>query len=253
MKLTRQERAALRASFQEMGPADKAGYIWEYYKLPIALGLLALAFVCSTVYRQATKKEVLVYSALINVSAGDELASRLDEGFISAEGTDPKRAEVCLYQGLYLSEDPSPENHQYGYASRLKLMAAIEAKQMDVVLMNKEAYDIYSRNGYLLELDSLLSQDEALYRALEPSLTANTVVLEDNAIEYALNEASQYLAVTEEAMNGLDVSAFPMFQSAGFSEPVYLGVIANSPRLSAVIQYIEYLADGRSVEKSEVD
>ena len=30
MKLTRQERAALRASFQEMGPADKAGYIWEY-------------------------------------------------------------------------------------------------------------------------------------------------------------------------------------------------------------------------------
>lgn len=56
MKLTRQERAALRASFQEMGPADKAGYIWEYYKLPIALGLLALAFVCSTVYRQATQK-----------------------------------------------------------------------------------------------------------------------------------------------------------------------------------------------------
>lgn len=148
MKLTRQERAALRASFQEMGPADKAGYIWEYYKLPIALGLLALAFVCSTVYRQATQKEVLVYSALINVSAGDTLASQLNEGFLSAEGADPKKAEVSLFQGLYLSENPSPENHQYGYASRLKLMAAIEAKQLDVVLMNKEAYDIYSRNGY---------------------------------------------------------------------------------------------------------
>ena len=177
MSLSRQERDHLKASFQKMGPVDKIGYIWEYYKLPITVGLVALAFVCSMVYHEVTKKEVLVYSALINVSAGDELASRLDEGFISAEGTDPKRAEVCLYQGLYLSEDPSPENHQYGYASKLKLMASIEAKQLDVVLMNREAYDIYSRNGYLLELDSLLSQDEALYRALEPSLTANAVVL----------------------------------------------------------------------------
>ncbi len=239
MSLSRQERDHLKASFQKMGPADKAGYIWEYYKLPITVGLVALAFVCSMVYHEITKKEVLVYSALINVSAGDELASRLDEGFISAEGTDPKRAEVCLYQGLYLSEDPSPENHQYGYASKLKLMASIEAKQLDVVLMNREAYDIYSRNGYLLELDSLLSQDEALYRALEPSLTTNTVVLEDNAIEYALNEARRYQEVTEEAVNGLDLSPSPMFRDAGFPEPVYLGVIANSPRLPAVLRYIE--------------
>lgn len=242
MSLSRQERDHLKASFQKMGPVDKIGYIWEYYKLPITVRLVALAFVCSMVYHEVTKKEVLVYSALINVSAGDELASRLDEGFISAEGTDPKRAEVCLYQGLYLSEDPSPENHQYGYASKLKLMASIEAKQLDVVLMNREAYDIYSRNGYLLELDSLLSQDEALYRALEPSLTANTVVLEDNAIEYALNEAHRYQEVTEEAVNGLDLSPSPMFRDAGFPESVYLGVIANSPRLPAVLRYIGYLA-----------
>ena len=242
MSLSRQERDRLKASFQKMGPADKAGYIWEYYKLPITVGLVALAFVCSMVYHEVTQKEVLVYSALINVSAGDELASQLNEGFISTEGADPKRAEVCLYQGLYLSEDPSPENHQYGYASKLKLMASIDAEQLDVVLMNREAYDICSRNGYLLELDSLLSQDEALYRALEPSLTANTVVLEDNAIEYALNEAHRYQAVTEEAVNGLASSPSPMFRDAGFPEPVYLGVIANSPRLPAVLRYIGYLA-----------
>ena len=112
MSLSRQERDRLKASFQKMGPADKAGYIWEYYKLPITVGLVALALGCSMVYHEVTKKEVLVYSALINVSAGDELASQLNEGFISTEGADPKRAEVCLYQGLYLSEDPSPENHQ---------------------------------------------------------------------------------------------------------------------------------------------
>ncbi|MDE7244442.1 MAG: hypothetical protein K2O18_10805, partial [Oscillospiraceae bacterium] len=72
-------------------------------------------------------------------------------------------------------------------------------------------------------------------------LTTNTVILEDNSIEYALHETHRYKAVTEEAVNGLDLSAFPIFQEAGFPGAVYLGVIANSPRLPAVMEYIAYL------------
>ena len=61
---------------------------------------------------------------------GDDLESQLNEGFISASGVDPRKMEVYLYRGTYLSDDPSAENHAYGYASKLKLMAAIEAKQL---------------------------------------------------------------------------------------------------------------------------
>ena len=242
MSLTQKERADRKASFREMSLAKKAEYICEYYWRPIVVGLAALYLVFSTVYRQVTKKEVLLYSALINVSVGDELESQLNEGFVLASGANPKKAEVHLYGGLYLSDDPSVENHEYQYASKLKLMASIEAKQLDIVLMNKEAYDIYSQNGYLLDFRSVLSLDDSLYQILEPHLTTNTVILEDNSIEYALNEATRYHAVTEEATNGLDISMFPIFQESGFSDSVYLGVIGNSPRLPAVIQYIEYLA-----------
>jgi len=242
MKLTPEELAARRASFHGMSLSDKANYVFTYYKLPILLGVIAVSLVCSTVYRQVTKKEAVLYSAHINITAGDDLEAQLNEEFVSASGANPKKAEVYLYRGLYLSDNPSPENHEYQYASKLKLMAAIEAKQLDIVLMNKEAYDIFSQNGYLLDLHSLLSPDDSLYRLLEPHLTANTVILEDNAIEFTLGEANRYQAVTEKATNGLDVSAFPMFQEAGFPEPVYLGVVGNSPRFPAVIQYIEYLA-----------
>lgn len=110
---------------------------------------------------------------------------------------------------MYLADDPSPENHQYGYASKLKLMAAIEAKQLDVVL-------------------------------------------EGNAVEYTLTEASRYQADTKEVTNGLEISAFPMFQAAGFSEPVYLGVIANSPRISTVMQYIAYLTGPQPPAECEI-
>lgn len=241
MKLTKEERAARKDAFREMSVADKADYIFTYYKLPIVLALVALWFVSSTVYRQITKKEVVLYSAHINVSVGDDMERRLDEGFISAVGASPRKAEVYLYRGLYLSDDASTENHQYGYASRLKLLAAIEAKQLDVVLMNQEAYDILSQNDYLLDLSGFLSGDSSLYRLLEPYLSANTVIIEDNAIEYNLNEADEYVAVTKNVVNGIDVSAFPMFFEAQFSDAVYLGIIANSPRLPAVLQYIEYL------------
>lgn len=248
MRLTKEERAARRASFQKLSPADKAGYIYAYYKLPILLGLIALYLLCSAAYRQITKKEVLLYPALVNLSIGDDLESRLSEGFVSASGADLRKAEVYLYSGLYLSDGPSLENHEYAYASNLKVMAAIESKQLDIVLMNKEAYDIFSQKGYLLDLQSLLSSDDSLYQLLEPHLSQNTVILEDNSIEYILNEADQYQAATEEVVNGVDISAFPLFQEAGFLDSVYLGIVGNSPRLPAAVQYIEYLAAAQSAE-----
>lgn len=248
MKLTQKERDHLKASFRKMSLKDKVDYIFTYFRLPIVVGLVLLYFVCSTVYRQVTKKDVVLYSALLNISVGDDLEAQLNEGFISAIGYEPQKTEVYLYKGLYASNNPSAENHEYWYASRLKLMASIEAKQLDIVLMNKEAYDVYSQDGYLLDLNDLLSQDDSLYRILEPHLTANTVILEDNSIEYALNEAHRYHVVTEEVTNGIDVSSFPMFQEAGFADAVYLGVMPNTPRTSAVIEYIAYLAAGQSAE-----
>lgn len=242
MKLTKEERAARRNSFRAMSAAGKADYIFTYYKLPIILTLVALWFAGSTVYRQITKKEAVLYSAHINVSVGDDLERQLGEGFISAVDADPRKAEVYLYRGLYLSDDASTENHQYAYASKLKLLAAVEAKQLDVVLMNQEAYDILSQNEYLLDLSGFLSEDDSFYHLLAPHLSANTVIIEDNAIEYNLNEADEYIAVTKEAVNGIIVSAFPMFLEAQFPDTVYLGVIANSPRLPDVLRYIEYLA-----------
>lgn len=243
MKLTREDRKALRASFGKMSLGEKADYIYTYFKLPIFLGLLALVLVCSLIYHQVTKKAVVLYSAHINVAVGDDLASRLDGDFISYAGKDPRKAEVRIYQGVYLSDSPSQEDHQYSYASRLKVMSAIEAKELDVVLMNREAYDILSQSGYLWELPDLLGENAALREAAEPYLTASTVILEDNAIEYRLGEADRYEATTQEATNGMEVSALPAFADAGFPGRVYLGVIANSPRPDAARQYIQYLID----------
>ena len=238
MKLSREEQNARIDAFRRMGLREKLDYIFMYYRLPIALGLIALVVLCVTVSRALTKKEAVLYLGYANVAVGDALNVRLTEDFVRASGMDTGKKEILAYAGLYLSENPSAADHEYSYASRLKVLAAVNAKQLDLVLMNREAYDFLSRSGYLLDLSVFLAEDAAL----GPCLRENTVVLEDNAIEFRLNETETYQAVTEKVSNAVEVTALPPFRAAGFPDSVYLGVIANSPRFSAAVRYIHYLA-----------
>ena len=173
-----------------------------------------------------------MYLACVNVSAGEDMEARLTEDYLTCRGLNPKRTEVRLYRDLYLSDDPAAVDHEFAYASRMKLLATINSRQLDLVLMNREAYDLCSASGYLLDLSNMV--DSAF-------LTANQVILEDNAVEYNLNEAQEYTAVTETVYNALELTQLSVFQEAGFSGSVYIGIIANTPRLAACQDYLDYL------------
>lgn len=242
MKLTKQEKAARRAAFRNMSLEKKMEHIRTYYLWAIVLGLVALAILGSAVHRQLAKREPVLYLAMVNVAMGEELEDGLTGGFLRFTGADEKRQQVYLYRELYLSDDADTLNHEYAYASRMKLMGAAGARQLDLVLMNRESYDLLSHSGYLTELSSaLLAEDAALYEQLAPYLTVNDVVLSDNSIEYQLGEAETHDVETVPAQNGLEVTDLPLFAQAGFTDPIYLGVVTNSPRASGCVRYIEYV------------
>ena len=245
MSLSPQERSDRRAAFRRMDARQKLDYVFTYYKVPILLGVVLLAVLCSAVHRRVTAKEPVLYAALVNVAVAEPLENALTAQFVDWNGENPRKSEVYLYRDLYLSDDASVVNHEYAYASRLKLLGAINAKKLDVVLMNREGYDIFSRIGYLRDLSGLLSRDGALERELTPYLTENEVILEDNAIEYNLNEAASYEEITETVLNAVEVSGLPGLSAAGFSGSVYLGVIANSEREECVLRYLTYLLENR--------
>ena len=180
--------------------------IWTYYKLPIFLVLLAIYAVCYIGYRQATRKNEVLYLAMVNVSAGQQLTEQLTQGFLDQQGLTQKD-DVYLYNGLLLSEEA---DQQYVYASRMKIMGALAADQLDVVLMDAEARDAFLEEGYLADL-----------RTLDPSLTR----------EEGLDESGLWM----------DVSSSPLLEAAGFSDRVYLGVIRESPNPDRAAAFIHYL------------
>lgn len=215
---------------------------WDYYKLPIVVLCILLYILGYSLYGHFTHKETILYTALVNVSASDSLTEQLSTGFLDSLDQDTSKTTMQLYTGLYLTDDETNPYHEYTYASRMKILASIDGKQLDVVLMNKEAFDAFSQNGYLCDLEELLSSEDVdLYNRLKPHLVTNTVILEDNSTDLQLDPSITYQAVTEEHPFGLDLSQTSMISDAGFSDIVYLGIIANSPRTEEAIDYVRYL------------
>lgn len=233
---------AEKRKWKAMTRRERLGYIADYYKFPILVFLIAAYIIGYTIYGHVTKKETVLYTALVNVSAGDKLAGQLSEGFLSWGAFDGKSQTCQLYQNLYLAEDTSGETSGYVQASRMKLLGAIDGELLDVVIMNREAFDAFAQNGYLLNLEELLREKApALCEKLRSSLVTNISILEDNAMELYFAPSLTYEAKTLEYPMALALSGAPKIREAGFPEEVYLGVLSNSPRRETALQYLEYL------------
>lgn len=237
-----------KEQWKQLHSKQKIQYVWDYYKFPIAVCFIFLYIIGYTIYGHFSKNDIILYTALVNVSIGDQVNTQLSDGFINFIDADSSKNDVQLYTGLYLTNDRGDPNHEYTYASRIKIIASIDGEQLDIVLMNKEAFDTFSSNGYLCNLEYLLqNSDSDVYKKLKPYLVTNTVILEDNSEDLMVNESLDYQAVTEEYPMGLNVSQKGLFKQAGFKSDVYLGVIGNSPHMDMAVKYINYLySDSRN-------
>ncbi len=235
MRGSAKERREVREAFRKMTFGEKVSYICTYYKLPLFTAAVALIVLITTLVGNAVKKQPVLYAGWENVSFGEMLDHKLTDGYITFTQRAPKKYTVLVYRDLYISDEPSGENHQYAYASKIKVLGAISAKQMDLVVMNGEAYRQMSESGFLLDLSA--------YVELQPYLVSNQVIVEDNAVEYSLGESETYSSVTETAANAVDASGFPIFRNAGITENLYIAIIANSPRQEECLNYILYLLD----------
>ena len=241
MKRSHKEWARLQDSFKQMTPGQKLDYIFAYYKLPLFTACVVVALLISSVWHALTKKETVLYVAYVNVTAGETLDRALTEGYLQYKELDPKKQEMIVYRNLYITEDASVEDHQFIYASKMKLIGSIDASRLDVVLMDEDAYSQMSKSGFLYTFPDIADKNPEIIQELSPYITENDVIIEDNAVEYNLNEAEEYSAVTERRQNAIKVSGFPVFQKAGMSGEVYAGIIANTKRPRQSLAFLQYL------------
>lgn len=231
-----------KEKWASMNNARRVQYIWDYYKLPIVIICIVIYIISYSVYRHVTHKDTVLYTALINVSLGSELQTQITDGFLSDQEIDTVKNTFTLYSGWYLTDDESSEYHEYTYATRMKVLAAIDNEQLDVVLMNKEAFDAFAQNGYLYNMEELLTEvDPALYADLKSYIVTNMEILEDNSQDVILDSSLEYVAETTEYPMGIDLLNADMIKNTGFEDTVYLGILGNTPRRETAVAYLKYL------------
>ncbi len=226
--------------------SSKIQYIWDYYKVPLFIAALVIYTIGYIGFRYATHKDILLYIAAVNTpveKAAEEYIRSFPESDHAAPDADAsgergrKNADVSLVKDLYLVSDPDSEYHQYVYASRLKILAAIEAEKLDIVLADREAMDAFAAQGFLMPLESVFSDDPQILERLE---TGN-VILEDNHLDVLLDESIPYEAVTKAEKSYLDLSGLTTLPGIPEDRPVYLGIIANTPRQDEAAAFVRRL------------
>lgn len=186
----------------------KLHYLWDYYKLPALLACICIYIIIWGCSRYAKHKDTVLYAAFANVTISDSLTRQLTDDYLMACSYNPAKNQIYTYNGLYLSNNPSSDNLEYAYASSTKILAALDSKRLDVIFMNQESLDAITSEGYLMNLpDSLLEMSD-------PSSDGS----------YAVN-----------------LSDTPLIRSAGFTEPLYIGIAANSTHIKEAISYIRYI------------
>ena len=183
-------------------------HIWAYYKLPIAIALIVVYSFGYAAYRHLTKKEDVLYLGLVNVAVGSDLTEQLTTDFAENQQL-TKKQQVNLLSGLLLTESENADE-QYVYASEMKLLGAVSAQRLDVVLMDESARDKLLADDYFLDLRTL----DASFGGLDGLNDTGTI---------------------------LDISDTPLIEQAGFSGKVYLGVVQNAPHPECAAAYIRYL------------
>lgn len=227
----------------------KLQYIWDYYKLPIAVACILIYIIGYIIYGHITKKDTLLHTALINVTVGEETTNMLSEDFLQAQHINKKKNEILLTTGLYLTDDEHSPYFEYTQASRIKILANIQNEELDIVLMDQEVFDAFTKEDYLYNLEELFSSSSLTASTNEGNGISKTNEINKTEETDETNKVSDnekalskiHNAILKDQPVGIDLSSSPLIKKAGFEDKIYLGIIKNSTRLDMAKNYILYL------------
>lgn len=216
---------------RDLPQRQRWGYILDYHKTFLALCVLALLAGAYAIYHRSSSKDILLYTALVNIAPSPEFAAWLDTEYLAQSDGYALTHKIQRYENLYLTEDNSSPHFPYAHASSLKILASIEARHLDLVLMDKEAFDAFAQNGFLYDLNEALAKAAPEWRQrLSPYLTDNIVLSDDGQPPSSQTKAF-----------GLNLSQSKGISSFQMNGTIYVGIVANTPRLDAALAYAAYL------------
>ncbi len=234
-----------REKFRSMSQSSRIRYIWDYYKLPILAGAFIFILFGSLLVKNLTQKKTVYTVALANVASVSEILEHTGNDFLSDQNLNPAQNEVRILEGIYLTANPEDPQADYAWSSRMKLSALTEKKDLDAVLMNRQAFDILAAGGFLMNLDEFLEEnDTQLHVKLKPELICNSELISLNSPDMLADELEgiydSSAAESIEYPMALNLKDSKMLRDLKLSGDIFLGVIRNTGKEKESLDYIRF-------------
>ncbi len=192
-------------AFKNMSLNQKIEYIFDYYKFHIGAVLLVIAIIIYIFHGIITHKDSAINITVSNLYLDSETESLITDSFLKSQNIDTNKNKAEIYSISVTKEDNA--GSEYTYASQMKLMTMTTAEQIDVILMDKNSYELFSSEGYLSDMKEYVS-DDALFT--------------DGKTDHIILPASKY------------------FSDNGPND-IYLAVAGNTPHKELTAAFIKYL------------
>lgn len=227
---------------------ERLEYFWEYYKWYAIVTVLVIVAIVQGIVGVITSKETVFSGIMINakIAVADEAFL---QDFYQRNGIDPKTQEAAIFTDITMTDDPSDHNT----TTFQRIMAGISVQETDFIVGPPEPFKFCAYNSNRLFKDLREYLDEETLEKLEGKIYYVDGAILDmlnapvgtniniNSLKYPDPKKPELME--KPIPVAIDVSDRTVLQDAYYrNEPVlYLGMVANTPRPTLVIDLIKYL------------
>lgn len=147
-----------KADFKTMKKSEIIGFIWDYYKWFIIVGVIVIAALVGTIRHFASYQEAVVQIALVNCDKTqmEEEGEPDFSDFMEMYGYDTKEEKVSLNTGYDVDLDATSTSEVYSFQSFVALTAA---GGVDVMAADEEAYIFIAECRTVASLEEYFSEE----------------------------------------------------------------------------------------------
>lgn len=221
---------------KDMTFKEKWKYFWYYYKFHVIAIIAVLVFGGNLVHDMVTAKDYIFNGIMLNSSYLDQ--EPMEKAFAEYAELDTKNYDCFIDTLSTLSYSGSTD---YDYSTFYKLVAQVQTKDLDVLVLDSQICYNFATNGMMSDLRTVLTEEEL--SAYEGNIYyidyAEVKALEaaddtDPAVQAQYDERNN--ATAEEAAQEAELHR----DSSSMKEPVPIGIfIADSPLVTKTYAYSE--------------
>ncbi len=219
----------LKKDLAPMTWKQRFAHIWSNYKETILIVIVVSITLGSLAANMLKSRQKLLLGGLTaNVYLSDAGLQYVESGYFEKLGGD-KALEKVVLASTFFTPLTDEDNFEANYHALTRTIAMLTDSEIDYLLMDKVALEVYLSQGVFLDLREFFSEEEleGMGDKLIKLMTVN-------------EEGSE--VVDEAYPVAVDISDMPFIRDCvDTDKPVYFGVAANAPNLETLRDFWTYL------------